>query len=310
MFGFLNVYKPAGPTSHDIVDQVRRRIGSAAKLKKLGRIKVGHAGTLDPFADGVLVICLGPATRLADYIQEQLKHYVASIVLGATSETDDTEGDILPTPGAVAPAIEGVRQVLTELTGTIEQVPPAHSAVRVSGRRAYKIARSGAQISLRSRPVTVHSLELLDYNYPQLKIAITCSGGTYIRSLARDIGRMLGCGAYCDTLTRTGVGEFDIANARRVDQLEPTRDVLSPLLAIPHLLQVKVNPADAERIALGRALAIETIEKLKNNSSETKVAIIDHTDRLLAIGRITGQMVQPERVFFPKYGKNSGSVDR
>ena len=168
MFGFYNVRKPAGPTSHDVVAQVRRKLP--------GSVKVGHAGTLDPFAEGVLVLCVGQATRLASFVQAQLKEYHAAITLGATSTTDDPEGEITPAPVGAAPRWRRVADALADFVGRIEQTPPVHSAVHVGGRRAYKLARAGKEPHLPARTVTIHSIKLVRYEYPLLEMAVTKLG--------------------------------------------------------------------------------------------------------------------------------------
>jgi len=210
MFGLLNVNKPPGPTSHDVVARVRRLLPR--------RTKVGHTGTLDPFAGGVLVLGVGPATRLAPHVSEGAKQYRAEVTFGATSTTDDVEGELTPT-GAAVPREADLAAVLGEFVGQIDQVPPAHSAVHVDGRRAYELARRGEAVDLPARPVRIDALELLGCADGRAVIRIDCGKGTYIRALARDLGRRLGCGAYCSALTRTRVGPFTLAQARQLDRL-------------------------------------------------------------------------------------------
>ena len=162
MFGFFNVHKPPGPSSHDIVARLRRQLG--------GKTRIGHAGTLDPFAGGVLVLCVGPATRLAEYVQVQPKRYAAEITLGATSTTDDVEGEIAESPNAAAATQEAVKKALASFVGDIDQVPPSHSAVHVAGTRAYKLARRGQMLDLPGRRVTIHGIELVSYEFPLLEV--------------------------------------------------------------------------------------------------------------------------------------------
>ncbi len=231
-FGFYNINKPAGPTSHDIVAQVRRQLSG-----QLGRkVKVGHTGTLDPFASGVLVIAIGPATRLADYVQAAPKRYAATVTLGATSTTDDVTGDITPAPATDAPGDaptrEQIEAALRQFVGTIMQCPPAYSAVHVDGKRAYKLARKGEQVAPPARPVTVHDIRLVACDYPTVELDVLCGAGTYIRALARDLGAALGVGGYCSGLVRTAVGEFTVAAARDVDHLDAAGDLASPMTAL------------------------------------------------------------------------------
>jgi tRNA pseudouridine55 synthase len=219
MAGFLNVDKPAGMTSHDVVVAVRRRLPR--------RTKVGHAGTLDPFATGVLVLGIErAATRRLALVQQQTKRYHAQITLGATSTTDDPEGDIQEVAAAVPPSQEELQQALERFVGEIEQVPPAHSAVHVDGRRAYELARQGRAPELPPRRVTIHAIELLEYAWPTLTLDVRCGTGTYIRALARDLGEALGVGGYCSALRRTAVGPFTSESAVPLKEVNLARDVI------------------------------------------------------------------------------------
>jgi tRNA pseudouridine55 synthase len=285
MFGFFAIRKPAGPTSHDVVAGVRRRLGRG--------VKVGHAGTLDPFADGVLVLCVGAATRLASYVQAQPKRYRATVLLGATSSTDDPEGEIAAVPGATVPDEPAVRSLLERFVGTIQQVPPAHSAVHVAGRRAYRLARAGKPPRLAPRAVTVHGVELLGYAYPRLEIDVRCGSGTYLRALARDIGAALGTGGYCQSLTRTAIGDFRIEDAVAPDDLDPSRHLLPPLRAVAHLPRVTVDASQLDRLGHGARLALPAA------LPPGEVAVLGPDGSLLAIGRVIGggQFLRPERVF-------------
>ena len=283
MFGFFNVHKPPGPTSFDLIRQLRRRLGR--------KVKLGHAGTLDPFAEGVVVICAGRATRLAGYVQDQPKCYEAQLTLGATSTTDDPEGTITPAPTARAPSEHAVREVLARFVGTIQQLPPTYSAVHVPGGRAYELARAGRKVDLRPRTVTIHRIELRGYEYPLLELAVTCGRGTYIRSLARDLGQALGTGAYCSRLVRTAVGPFKLEQSIRPERLQPERDLLAPLTALAHLPQVTATAEQAEKLKLGRAIP--------GDAPAGEVAVVDSSGRLLAVA-VAGErpgMVRPVKVF-------------
>jgi len=285
MFGLLVVNKPAGPTSHDVVAGARRRLGRG--------VKVGHAGTLDPFAEGVLVLCVGPATRLADHVQARPKRYRAIVALGATSTTDDPEGEIAPASDSPAPPAKTVREVVGRFVGAIEQVPPAHSAVHVAGRRAYKLARAGQAPELAPRTVTVHSLDVLRYEYPHLELDVRCGTGTYVRALARDLGAALGVGGYCQALTRTAVGDFDIDSAVRPDDLDPARDLLPALRAVEHLPRIAATDEQAESIRHGKTVVLP--EPLPAGAT----AIVDARGRLLALGEVRAetQTFRPRKVF-------------
>ncbi|MBD3282330.1 MAG: tRNA pseudouridine(55) synthase TruB [Candidatus Portnoybacteria bacterium] len=206
----LNLYKPVGPTSHDMVYEVRRALG----IKK-----VGHAGTLDPFAEGVLLILVGKATKRQMEFMKMEKEYVAEIFLGAVSDTDDRMGAI-EERRCERVDVEEVKKSLDLFVGEIDQVPPSYSAVKIKGRKAYDIARKGGVVKLKSKRVVVYGIELLEYVWPIVKIKVVCGKGTYIRSLARDVGEKLGCGAYVKNLIRTRVGDFDINDSIRVEDLK------------------------------------------------------------------------------------------
>lgn len=286
MFGFLNVHKPPGPTSHDIVAGVRRLVG--------GKTKVGHAGSLDPFAEGVLVICVGPATRLAEYVQAAPKRYHADVTLGATSTTDDIEGRITPnSPAAAPPDEQHVRQALARFVGSIGQRPPAHSAVHVDGRRAYKLARAGCRVKLQPREVTIHALDLLNWAWPVLTMDVRCGTGTYIRALARDIGEALGVGGYCSGLTRTEVGVFRAEQAVLPDQLDPARDLRDPLAALEELPKITVAGEGARRLALGQGIG------LAEDARPGETAVLDPAGRLLSIATVLEdrRTLKPDKVF-------------
>lgn len=202
MDGILIINKEKGWTSFDVVAKIRN---------KLGVRKVGHTGTLDPMATGVLVLCLGKATKLAQQITDTSKEYIAEITFGATSTTDDAEGDITPITNSLQPTtIDTIQKVLNNFEGEIMQIPPAFSAKKIKGQRAYKLAREGKEVRLEARPVTISEIEILDYKWPQLSVRIACGKGTYIRSIARNLGKELGVGGYLSALQRTRVGEYKI----------------------------------------------------------------------------------------------------
>ncbi len=258
--GILVVTKPTGPTSHDVVALVRRLTGVR---------RVGHGGTLDPFAMGVLPVFLGHATRMVEYHLADEKAYRASVVLGARSSTDDIDGELTPGESA-APARAVVEVALAAFRGRITQVPPDHSAVHVEGRRAYQLAREGERPQLTPREVTIHALELTEWDAsdperPVAVLEVRCSAGTYVRSLARDLGEHLGCGAYLGALTRTASGPFRLDDAHALDRVREvlaagdTASLLLPmdagLEAIPEL---RVGARDRE--ALGRGQVVRARE--------------------------------------------------
>ncbi len=213
--GILVIDKDRGYTSMDVCAIVRGRLRRAGAPK---RIKVGHAGTLDPMATGVLVVLVGRATRLSDSLMAGEKEYEAEIDLSATSTTDDAEGVVTPVDAGPV-AREDVQRAAGALVGTILQRPPRVSAVHVGGRRAYDLARRGAAFELAPRPVVVHAFDVLDYTWPRARVRVACGKGTYVRSLARDLGVALGAGGMLTALRRTRVGAYTIAMARRLDDL-------------------------------------------------------------------------------------------
>lgn len=212
---FLLIDKPQGITSHDVVDQVRRITSER---------RVGHAGTLDPNATGLLIVGIGREStkKLGVIAKDTTKTYEAEIVLGETRDTDDSEGVTTNTNKKVKPALKQVLEVLKKFEGELEQIPPAYSAIKMKGKKAYELARAGKEVIIEPRKVTIHSLDFVSYEYPVLKIECKVSSGTYIRSLARDIGQMLCTGAYLKELRRTQIGQYSIKNAIALGAL--TRD--------------------------------------------------------------------------------------
>ncbi|MGH7195016.1 MAG: tRNA pseudouridine(55) synthase TruB [Candidatus Saccharimonadales bacterium] len=220
MQGLLLVDKPAGWTSFDAVNYVRK-IVARMEGKRPRQVKVGHTGTLDPFATGLLVLLIGKDyTRRAAELSGLDKTYEVTMRLGATSSTGDPEGEITPV-SAKKPAEADIIAALRKFTGRIEQVPPAYSAIKVGGQRAYKLARAGKQVEIEPRAVTVNRLELLDHSYPDIRLSADVSSGTYVRSLVGDIGQALGTGAYTTALRRTRVGRYDVAGATQPGDISP-----------------------------------------------------------------------------------------
>lgn len=204
----IGVHKPVGPTSHDMIDKLRRITG----IKK-----IGHAGTLDPLASGVLVVAVGreATKRISEFVDTD-KEYVAEITLGMTSSTDDEQGEKTIVEVDVIPNIKSVESAISSFIGHINQTPPIYSAIKVQGKPAHRRVRQGQDIELKPRKVVIHSIELLDYSWQVLRIKVTTGKGVYIRSLARDIGKSLGTGGYLSALERTRVGEFDLDKCVRI----------------------------------------------------------------------------------------------
>lgn len=220
-------------------------------------LKVGHAGTLDPLATGVLVICVGPCTRLIRFVQQQPKTYRATFELGLQSDTEDITGRVEPYPDAVSVTREEIERVLPEFEGRISQIPPRFSAVHVRGKRAYKLAREGREFELEPREVHVHRLTLLDFQPPHLQLEIQCGSGTFVRSLGRDVGRRLACGAVMSQLERTAVGVFELGKSVALEQLTSEslpEQLASPLLAVAELTRVVCLDSHLTPLSHGRPL--------------------------------------------------------
>jgi len=243
--GLLNLNKPAGMTSRQAVDNVQRLARPA---------KAGHAGTLDPLAHGVLVVGVGSATRLIEYVQRMPKRYVGTFLLGRQSATEDIEGDVTELPGAPLPTREQIEAAAGRFVGRIEQRPPAFSAVKIRGRPAYKLARQGKPIALEPRPVEIYRIEIKAYRYPELVLEIECGGGTYVRSLGRDLAESLGTAAVMSALERTSIGSLRIEEA--INPRELTRDNWLPFLqpalrAVEYLPRVQLSAEEAVRLRNG-----------------------------------------------------------
>jgi tRNA pseudouridine55 synthase len=253
-FGLFIVDKPVGPTSHKIVSMVRQGTGVR---------KVGHAGTLDPRASGVLVLCIGSATRLSEYLSTSEKRYEAVVRFGSSTETYDAEGDVIRQSNA-APTLEQIEAMLPEFRGDIKQVPPPYSAIKVEGKRAYELAREGKEVDLEPRDVTIQKLEVLDYQPPDVVLDVECSAGTYIRSLAHDLGDRLGVGAHLADLRRTKAGPFDEQDAVPLPKLEvgfltgKWEQYLRPAAdALPDFPMVHLSEEAYELVRNGRRIPAE-----------------------------------------------------
>jgi tRNA pseudouridine55 synthase len=247
-FGILNVDKPAGLTSRDAVNRIEGLVRG---------VKCGHAGTLDPLATGVLVVCVGPATRLIQYVQRMPKHYQAVFQLGRRSVTDDIEGEVELVADAAEPTRAEIEAVLPQFVGEIEQRPPAFSAIKVAGQRAYDLARRGDEFELPVRTITIYRLELLRYEYPELELAIECGSGTYVRSLGRDLAAALGTAAVMSSLVRTAIGDFRVENAVALDAITNStfaEHLQPPIEALKRLPQLALNDRELAELRHGRPI--------------------------------------------------------
>jgi tRNA pseudouridine55 synthase len=294
--GILIVAKPAGPTSHDVVALIRRLAATR---------RVGHGGTLDPFASGVLPIFLGHATRVVEYHLGDQKAYRATVCFGASSTTDDLEGELVPVDGP-GPTREAVESAMSGLTGAISQRPPAYSAIKVGGRRAYALARSGESVVLASREVTIHALRLVSWDdgEPERPIAVVeveCSAGTYVRALARDLGERVGNAAYLGALTRTASGPFELGDATPLEELRAA--AAEPAGLLPYLRPIDaglealpvVALTDAEVAAIAKGQFVRPAAGLPSVAEHYR--LVDPHGRLVAIATGAAGRLAPDKVF-------------
>jgi tRNA pseudouridine55 synthase len=288
--GLVVVDKPAGWTSHDVVARLRRLAGTR---------KVGHAGTLDPMATGVLVVGVGKATRLLNHLAAADKVYTGTIRLGAATVTDDAEGDVISTASAANVGVDEVHAAMTTLTGTIAQVPSAVSAVKVGGRRSYARVRAGEAPELAARPVTVRRFEARAVTRPEpdrldVEVLVECSSGTYVRALARDLGASLGVGGHLRSLRRLRVGPYGCDQARTLDELAALPDpVTVPMLAaVQAALPVReVSPDEARQLGFGRSVRASGLTGVH--------AAVTGDGRVIALLRDDGDHARPVLVFEP-----------
>ena len=293
MFGFLNLNKPAGKTSREVVNQIQRLVRP---------VKVGHGGTLDPLATGVLVVALGPATRLIEYVQAQPKTYQAVFRLGQASNTEDLEGELTVLVDPPQPTRVQIEEVLPRFEGCIKQVPPAYSAIKIDGKRAYKLARGGKDIELSARTITVYALKLGAYTYPDLELEIHCGGGTYVRSLGRDIARELGTEAVMVSLVRTAIGGFELTKAIDAETLtsetlDPT--ILPPRLALADHPTFELNESQLRQLQNGRPVQLPDHP---TTSEAPHILAFDHQQRLQAVLRPTEQGWRVAKSFWDAHG--------
>ncbi len=285
--GVLPVDKPVGPTSHDIVDAARRALGTR---------RVGHTGTLDPFASGLLLLCVERATRLAEYLSGLPKTYIATVRLGTTTDTDDRTGETMSTSEGWR-ELDGrsVEQALAGFVGPLRQVPPAYSAKKVGGERMYRRARRGERVELAPVAVQIHRIEVLGLDLPDVEFEVECSSGTYVRALARDLGEALGTGAHLTALRRTRIGPHDVAGAVPADALGSAVTVgrawLSPAVALAHLPAAEVDAGAAAEIVHGAAV------DAPEGTPASGIVAVTHAGSLLAVAEAAGGLLHPRKVF-------------
>lgn len=292
MDGILNIHKATGMTSHDVVARVR---------KLLQQKRVGHAGTLDPAASGVLPICVGQGTRVAEYLSESGKEYRATIVFGVETDTYDAEGQITRTASTATLSRENIEHALQQFLGPQMQVPPRYSALKIQGQAAYKRARAGEEVALAARPIELFRLEIVDWQTPVLTLEVACSKGTYIRSLAFDLGHTLDCGAHLGGLVRTRSGPFSLEESITLEALatacaqgECARYVYSADRALAHYPALFLSEEEELRVHHGNAFTCDT-----PGSAKSLARVYDRQGNFIAIAQweTEGQQWQPTKVF-------------
>ena len=282
MFGFFNIYKPVGMTSHDVVARVRRIL----KIKQ-----VGHTGTLDPFAEGVLPVCISKATRLIEYLEDD-KEYLAFVKFGESTTTYDREGEI--TFKSDKKVVESdINCALKNFEGEIEQHPPMYSAIKLNGKKLYEYARAGEIVEVQSRKVTINNIKLEAFDGEIAQIRVACSKGTYIRSIANDLGQNLGCGGHLVKLIRTKAGKFCVDNTVTLDEVEesPEKYLINPLYMLP---QYRLDITDEE---YKKVLNGQYFFKQVDNISDGDLLILVYNKVISAMAEINGNKITIKKVF-------------
>ncbi len=284
--GVLSIDKPGGMSSHDVVNRVRRVAGLR---------RVGHAGTLDPLATGVMLVCVGRATRLVEYLVGLPKWYEATVRLGQATNTYDADGEVVAERPCFHITPSQITQELQQFYGTIQQLPPMFSAIKKDGQPLYKLARQGIEVARDYRDVTIYELELLDCVLPDVRIRVHCSTGTYIRSLAHDLGERLGCGGHITTLRRTAVGAFGTETAVSLDKLSAD-NFLQQLLpmdtAVTHLHRVEFSDAAAQQLLMGQPVAEPSV-----HAENTLIRAYDEAGNFLGVVQRLTDSWQAQKMF-------------
>ncbi len=284
MFGFLNVYKPKGKTSHDVVAILRR----VTKIKQ-----IGHTGTLDPFAEGVLPICIGKATRLIEYLNDD-KAYIGTVQLGKSTTTYDLEGETVEVSDKT-PDLEEIENELKNFRGDIEQLPPIYSAIKVNGKKLYEYARKGEEVEIKPRSVNISELKILNYDQENriLELYIKCSKGTYIRSIAHDLGKNLRCFGHLIKLVRVKAGDFEVKNSVKLEDLTNTEEVKKHLIYPLKKLDYQtyeLTPKELELVSHG--MQINTKQDLQPG-----IVILTHNSQLIAVAEFWDNKIKCSKVF-------------
>lgn len=294
MNGIINIYKEKGYTSHDVVNIVR---------KELNRVKTGHTGTLDPEAEGVLPICIGKATKLAEYITAENKQYTAEVVLGITTDTLDLSGEILRTTSVFKTKHE-IEQAVYSFVGDIYQLPPMYSAIKINGKKLYEIARKGIEIEREKRLITIFDIKILEFlSHDRFKISVKCSKGTYIRTLVNDIGEKLCTGATMGHLLREQTGNFYLKDAIKLDKLKclikdnKLDEVLIPIDKIFNIRKVVVDANYNKYLYNGNPININALKNIKDIIRDEKVFVYDEDDTLIGMYYLCENLIKPLKMF-------------
>lgn len=293
LHGALLINKSVGITSHDVVNHVRH-------IPELRGIKTGHSGTLDPFATGLLIILVGHATRLQDELHLLPKTYEAEITLGATSDTDDSTGQLEKLEGAI-PTEQQILTTLNSIKNQTSQIPPNYAAIKINGKKMYEYARAGESVEKKARPITIHEIILKKYEYPILNISVACSTGTYIRSIARDIGEALGTGAYCSQLARTAIGLFEIKDAFSPEDAPKVihRAIIPMEQLVAHIPSIVCADESVAKYKQGKAGECDNSIPIN-----TSIALLDTNKKLfgIAIRETEEPILKPKKIFLqPPY---------
>lgn len=294
--GIINVYKEKGFTSHDV----------GAKLRGIvGQKKIGHTGTLDPDATGVLPVCLGKATKLCDLLTDKNKTYEAVLLLGKTTDTQDITGEVLEEKSTEALTEEKVREAIEGFIGDYEQIPPMYSALKVNGKKLYELAREGKVIERKARPVKILDIQILEIDLPKVRMEVSCSKGTYIRTLCHDIGEKLGCGGCMESLIRTRVSTFRIEDAKTLDEIETLKqegklaELLVPIDAMfPFYPKITVKDDWKAFAKNGNPLDLKMLKEACGQDEETQVRLYDESGKFIAIYQWKEKKYHIVKMFF------------
>jgi len=293
MDGFLNIYKKKGPTSYDVIRAIKKHL----KIKR-----IGHAGNLDPMGEGVLVVGIGKATRFLEFIMNETKEYRVKVKFGILTTTLDSEGEVIQEMPVPTFDREKLLSVLAQFQGEIEQVPPSFSAIKFEGKRLYEYAREGVFLVPKPRKVKIHKIDLLEIGDDYIVIDVECSSGTYMRSLARDIGQKLGTVAIVEDLTRLRVGDYRIENAVQIDDGKKLIESIIPIHeGLPMKTSVFLNPSGATMFMNGNKVPRRFISRLSQEARAfSLVKVFDNENNFLGVGFLTWEGLEPKKVYIPE----------